>query len=408
MIRVFGITGTNGKTTAACMLRNILEQKGPCGLVGTIEYIIKDKTYIPENTTPGEKRLRQLFSEMDKEGVTDCVMEVSSHGLDQNRVGKVVFSGVGFTNLSHDHLDYHKDMESYYQTKKKLFRDDSISRCVTVDDSYGSRLYRELKAEGTGTGLKSCSIKMQDADFYGKIISSNIDGSVMDLYEGGVYICRLKVNMPGLHFASDALLAASMARQSGASAEDIAKGIGTLLTVKGRMEMTGMQDDTLGIVDYAHTPDGLERLLETVSGICRGKLFCVFGCGGFRDHEKRREMGEIAGRYSDYCIITNDNPRGEPPENIAQAIEEGLHPTGCGYTIILDRAQAIKRAVSLADKWDIIVVAGKGHEVCQISGGRAVPFDDKKVLKEFLEKKYERTYNETDRSSDMRPCDFRE
>ena len=407
MIRVFGITGTNGKTTAACMLRNILEQKGPCGLVGTIEYIIKDKTYVPENTTPGEKRLKQLFTEMENQGVKDCVMEVSSHGLDQNRVGMVAFSGVGFTNLSHDHLDYHRDMESYYQTKKKLFLDENVSRCVTVDDSYGSRLYRELKASGTVSDLKSCSIRMREADFYGKIVSGNIGGSIMDVYEDGIYMCRLNVNMPGFHFASDALLAASMARQSGASAEDIAGGIGSLSSVKGRMEMIGVPDDTLGIVDYAHTPDSMERLLETVSESCRGKLLCVFGCGGFRDREKRREMGKIAGIYSDYCIITNDNPRGEPPENIAQAIEEGLHPTGCGYEIILDRAQAIKRAVSLADKWDIIVVAGKGHEACQISGGLVIPFDDKKVLKEFLEKKYEKTYNETDRGSYFRLHNFR-
>jgi UDP-N-acetylmuramoyl-L-alanyl-D-glutamate--2,6-diaminopimelate ligase len=301
-------------------------------------------------------------------------------------------------------------MERYYQIKKKLFEDDSLNRCVTVDDAYGSRLYRELKTAGNAAGqnLKTCSVKLQEADFYGKIVSSSISGSVMEVYENGVLLCRLRVNMPGVHFASDALLAAGMARQAGASAEDIAHGISSVQSVKGRMEMIGRADETLGIVDYAHTPDGLERLLETVSGICRGRIICVFGCGGFRDHEKRSEMGSIAGRYSDYCIITNDNPRGEPPENIAQAIEEGLHPTGCGYAIILDRAQAIKRAVSLADKWDIIVVAGKGHEAYQLSGGQAVPFDDRKVLKEFLEKKYERTYNEADRNGYRRPADLSE
>jgi UDP-N-acetylmuramoyl-L-alanyl-D-glutamate--2,6-diaminopimelate ligase len=162
------------------------------------------------------------------------------------------------------------------------------------------------------------------------------------------------------------------------------------------MQFIGDPDDTLGIVDYAHTPDSLEKLLQAASQHRRGKMICVFGCGGFRDRGKRRIMGEIAGRYSDFCIITSDNPRGEPPENIALAIEEGMHPTGCGYSIILDRYQAIKRAVALADKWDTIVVAGKGHETYQISGDVCVPFNDKEVLKELLEKKYEKTYDERD------------
>ena len=165
--------------------------------------------------------------------------------------------------------------------------------------------------------------------------------------------------------------------------------------VPGRMERIGSDKDTLGIVDYAHTPDGMEKLLTTLSGFKRGKLLCVFGCGGFRDKGKRFLMGETAGTYSDYAIITNDNPRGEPPENICQDIEEGLRPTGCSYQIIFDRYQAIKRAVSLADKWDIIVVAGKGHETYQLSGDQKIPFDDRAVLKELLEKKYEKNYDET-------------
>ena len=162
------------------------------------------------------------------------------------------------------------------------------------------------------------------------------------------------------------------------------------------MELIGEEADTLGVVDYAHTPDGLEKLLSTLALFKRGRLICVFGCGGFRDKGKRPLMGEIAGNYSDYCVITNDNPRGEPPENICQSIEEGLYPTGCDYCILLDRYQAIKRAVSLATKWDIIVVAGKGHETYQLSGDEKLPFDDRKVLKELLENKYEKTYNETD------------
>ena len=191
------------------------------------------------------------------------------------------------------------------------------------------------------------------------------------------------------------MLAASMARQAGIEFSHLRAGL-LELHVPGRMQQIGSEEDTLGVVDYAHTPDGLEKLLTTLSDLKRGRMLCVFGCGGFRDKGKREMMGRIAGFYSDYCIITNDNPRGEPPENIAQAIEEGLRPTGCPYCIVLDRYQAIKRAVSLADKWDIIVVAGKGHETYQLSGDQKLPFDDRKTLRELLEKKYEKTYGESD------------
>lgn len=407
MIRVFGITGTNGKTTASWMLRNILEKIGPCGLIGTIEYLIKDSRYVPKNTTPGKETLKTLFSEMKRQDVSQCVMEVSSHGIDQGRIDNIKFSGVGFTNLSRDHLDYHNTMEQYYQVKKKLFMMEAVQRTVNLDDEYGMRMYRELLLE-SGEPVKGYSIERQDADYYGKITGISIRGTQMDFYEAGVCLGSLDINMPGKHFASDALLAAAMARQNGVDFPAISKGLREMKTVAGRMEQIGSPEDTLGIVDYAHTPDSLEQLLKTVNEFKRGKLLCVFGCGGFRDKGKRSLMGKIAGLYSDYCIITNDNPRGEPPENIAEAIEEGLHPTGCGYSIILNRYQAIKRAVSLADKWDIIVVAGKGHEMFQVSGSGCVPFDDRKVLKELLEKKYEKTYNAADRDRYGRSSDYKD
>lgn len=369
-------------------------------MIGTIEHIIKNSRYIPENTTPGKELIHRLFTEMEAEQVTDCVMEVSSHGIYQGRVEAVKFAAVGFTNLSRDHLDYHGTMERYYQTKKRLFTSGEMQKTICLDGKYGKRLYNELKAaELPSTGgysTKGCSLEIHDADFYGKIVSGSISGTCMEFYESGIYIGRLEISIPGKHFAEDALLAAAMARQSGIGFDDIKCGLAGIHSVAGRMEQIGIPEDTLGIVDYAHTPDGLENLLKTVSGFCRGKLLCVFGCGGYRDKGKRREMGRIAGSYCDYCIITNDNPRGEPPENIAEEIEEGLHPTGCSYCIILDRYQAVKRAVSLADKWDIIVLAGKGHETYQISGSECRPFDDRKVLKELLEKKYEKTYDEPD------------
>ena len=396
MIKVFGITGTNGKTTASWMLRNILEKAAPCGLIGTIEYIAGNRHYLPENTTPGKKLLGKLLDEMSAQGINQCVMEVSSHGIVQNRTEGVLFYGAGFTNLSHDHLDYHGTMEQYYQTKKRLFMEESVCSAINVDDFYGKRLYGELKELYGFRNVKSFSLECPEADFYGKILNSNISGSEMVLYCNGSAVGKIRVPVPGEHFASDALLAAAMAIQANMPFPLIKSGIEDTKNIPGRMETVGSEDDTLGIVDYAHTPDSLEKLLQTVNCVKRGKILCVFGCGGFRDKTKRGIMGRIAGKYSDYCIITNDNPRGEPPENIAQAIEEGVHSAGCGYCIILDRYQAIKHAVSLSDKWDIIVVAGKGHENYQLSGSEIVPFNDKEVLKELLEKKYEKTYDETD------------
>lgn len=396
MIRVFGITGTNGKTTASWMLRGILEQSAECGLIGTIEHIIGHRHYLPVNTTPGRTHLSGLLTEMKEQNISQCVMEVSSHGIMQGRIANIEFAGLGFTNLSRDHLDYHGSMEEYFKAKQQLFTDNPVNSAVNIDDQYGKRLYAELVPVYGKDNVWNFSLEHPDADIYGKIIKSSLNGTIMEVYEHGKRHGKITVPVPGEHFASNALLAAAMAMQAGTDFSGIKTGIESVRNIAGRMERIGDPDDTLGIVDYAHTPDSLEKLLKTAAQNTRGKLLCVFGCGGFRDKGKRRQMGEIAGRCSDYCIITNDNPRGEPPENILYAIEEGLHPTGCGYCIIPDRYQAIKRAVSLAGKWDIIVVAGKGHENCQISGSEIVPFSDKEVLKELLEKKYEKTYDETD------------
>ena len=396
MTRVFGITGTNGKTTTACMLKEILEQAGKtCGLIGTIEYQIGGKRHIPVNTTPGRDLLRDLFAEMKEEGVEQCVMEVSSHGIDQGRIDDIRIDYAGFTNLSQDHLDYHKTMENYYQVKKQLFLRCTEGAVINGDDPYGKRLYAELRETVDNSSIKRYSLKDTAADYYGKILEKSLLRSRFQFFESGNLLGELEVSIPGEHFVYNAMLAASMARQAGIEFSHLRAGL-LELHVPGRMQQIGSEADTLGVVDYAHTPDGLEKLLTTLSELKRGRMLCVFGCGGFRDKGKREMMGRIAGSYSDYCIITNDNPRGEPPENIAQAIEEGLRPTGCPYCIVLDRYQAIKRAVSLADKWDIIVVAGKGHETYQLSGDQKLPFDDRKTLRELLEKKYEKTYGESD------------
>ncbi len=378
------------------MLREILEaESGACGLIGTIEHRIGTKRYVPKNTTPGKELLKDLFHEMKAQQIDQCVMEVSSHGIHQGRINHIRIAYAGFTNLSQDHLDYHETMEQYYQVKKQLFFQCREGAAINLDDVYGKRLYGELAEQSHVPGLKSYSMEDAGADFYGEITEETLEGSSFLFSEHGRMLGMLKTHMPGEHFVYDAMLAAAMARQAGVEFSKIQEGLSRLRKVPGRIELIGSMEDTLGVVDYAHTPDGLEKLLTTLSRFKRGKLLCVFGCGGFRDKGKRKLMGEIAGMYSDYCVITNDNPRGEPPENICQAIEEGLYATGCEYTVIFDRYQAIKRAVFLADKWDIIVVAGKGHETYQLSGNEKLPFDDRDVLRKLLEKKYEKTYHET-------------
>lgn len=378
------------------MLREILEaESGACGLIGTIEHRIGTKRYVPKNTTPGKELLKDLFHEMKAQQIDQCVMEVSSHGIHQGRINHIRIAYAGFTNLSQDHLDYHETMEQYYQVKKQLFFQCREGAAINLDDVYGKRLYGELAEQSHVPGLKSYSMEDAGADFHGEITEETLEGSNFLFSEHGRTLGMLKTHMPGEHFVYDAMLAAAMARQAGVEFSKIQEGLSRLRKVPGRIELIGSMEDTLGVVDYAHTPDGLEKLLTTLSRFKRGKLLCVFGCGGFRDKGKRKLMGEIAGMYSDYCVITNDNPRGEPPENICQAIEEGLYATGCEYTVIFDRYQAIKRAVFLADKWDIIVVAGKGHETYQLSGNEKLPFDDRDVLRKLLEKKYEKTYHET-------------
>jgi UDP-N-acetylmuramoyl-L-alanyl-D-glutamate--2,6-diaminopimelate ligase len=378
------------------MLREILEaESGACGLIGTIWHQIGEKRYVPINTTPGKELLKDLFHEMKEQKISQCVMEVSSHGIHQGRIEEIQIAYGGFTNLSQDHLDYHETMEAYYQVKKRLFSKCQAGAAINLDDAYGKRLYQELDEDSRVPDLKSYSLRDPKADFYGEVLEETLEGSTFLFSEKGQVLGKLKTHMPGEHFVYDAVLAAAMARQSGTGFSSIQEGLLGLKKVPGRMELIGSMEDTLGVVDYAHTPDGLEKLLSSLVRFKRGKLLCVFGCGGFRDKGKRPLMGEIAGTYSDYCVVTNDNPRGEPPENICQAIEEGLYPTGCQYTVIFDRYQAIKKAVFLADKWDIIVVAGKGHEAYQLSGDKKLPFDDRRVLRELLEKKYEKTYNET-------------
>lgn len=386
MTDVFAITGTNGKTTASYMLRNILCYSGrKTGLIGTITHQIGEEEYSPVNTTPGKDLLRTYFDKMDSKHMDCCVIEASSHGLVQGRLDDTEISYGAFTNLTQDHLDYHKTMEEYFRCKCLLFERNLKGGAVNADDSWGQKI---LKSYGKIDKLASVSMKDRHCDYFGKTAEADITGQVLEIYIKGEYAGDVRLSMPGVQFAYDALIAIGLAYEYGIEFDKIRAGIETLRSVPGRWQLVWDRDNIRAIVDFAHTPDALERLLKTARNLTDGQIICMFGCGGDRDTGKRFQMGEIAGRYSDYVIVTSDNPRGEDPEDITARIEEGVYSTGASYSVIPDRKKAIRKAAVLARKNTLIIVAGKGHEKYQIIGDKKLPFDDVRILKEFLEEKY--------------------
>lgn len=368
------------------MLRNILCYSGrKTGLIGTITHQIGEEEYSPVNTTPGKDLLRTYFDKMDSKHMDCCVIEASSHGLVQGRLDDTEISYGAFTNLTQDHLDYHKTMEEYFRCKCLLFERNLKGGAVNADDSWGQKI---LKSYGKKDKLASVSMKDRHCDYFGKTAEADITGQVLEIYIKGEYAGDVRLSMPGVQFAYDALIAIGLAYEYGIDFDKIRAGIETLRSVPGRWQLVWDRDNIRAIVDFAHTPDALERLLKTARNLTDGQIICMFGCGGDRDTGKRFQMGEIAGRYSDYVIVTSDNPRGEDPEDITARIEEGVYSTGASYSVIPDRKKAIRKAAVLARKNTLIIVAGKGHEKYQIIGDKKLPFDDVRILKEFLEEKY--------------------
>lgn len=381
---LYGVTGTNGKTTIAYMLKSIIEADGsPCGMIGTIGYHVGSKEYEAQNTTPESCDLQHMFAEMKTEGVADCVMEVSSHALALGKVDDLVFEASIFTNLTSDHMDFHKDPEDYFLAKKKLFYLTKGAAVTNLDDEYGKRLYEELKKDGKE--VYGYSLKDKKADYFGEILETTEKGSQILVAEKQKRAEMLKINTPGIFTIYNALAATACARSAGYSFLSIQRGLEALKGVPGRFELVENNKGIIAIVDYAHTPDGLEKVLKTATDFKKGRLICVFGCGGDRDKRKRSLMGMTAGKYSDYCIITSDNPRTEKQEAITADIEAGIYETGCNYEVIENRYDAIKKAVSIYKKGDIIMVAGKGHETYQIIGTEKLHFDDREVVKQIIE-----------------------
>jgi UDP-N-acetylmuramoyl-L-alanyl-D-glutamate--2,6-diaminopimelate ligase len=376
-LKLIGITGTNGKTTSSYMIKSILEAAGfKVGLIGTIANYIGDKKIEAHRTTPESLELHELFNDMVKSGVEYCVMEVSSHSLALNRVYGITFQCGIFTNLTRDHLDFHKTFEEYFNAKLLLFKSSNIS-IVNIDDEYGEKIESLVNSKIVKYSLeKTADVSAEKVNMHSRGIQFEI--KYKDESED------INLMIPGKYNVYNALCAASACLTQGINFEAIRQGLENV-TVPGRCEIV-TKEFNLGfeiIVDYAHTPDGLDNILKTAREFTEGKLISVFGCGGDRDKTKRPIMGKIASDLSDIAIVTSDNPRSEKPMAIINDILAGINKDN--YIVIENRREAIERAVQIAGKGDVIVVAGKGHEDYQEINGKTISFDERVIIKEIIE-----------------------
>jgi len=372
---VVGITGTNGKTTSAFLVRGLLEAVGrPCGLLGTVTSVVGGEERPVVRTTPEAIELQATFRAMLDGGDRACAMEVSSHALELHRVDGVRFAVALFTNLSQDHLDFHPDMEAYFQAKRRLFLAEPGVRIVNVDDAYGRRLAAEFP-DAVTVGIAS-----EDAAVRALDVRTGPEGSefVLRAPEGE---WPVRLPLPGRFNVANALGAWAAARALGHDGAELAAALASAPRVPGRLEPVDEGQPFTVLVDYAHKPDALESALRAARELAEGRVLVVFGAGGDRDRGKRPLMGEIAARLADVGIVTSDNPRSEDPEAIIDEILAG----GPGLEREVDRRAAIERAIALAAPGDVLVIAGKGHEREQeLAGGRREPFDDVAVARAAL------------------------
>jgi len=379
-MKIIGITGTNGKTTSAFMMKAILEEQGhKVGLIGTIaNYIGKEKIHT-ERTTPESLELHELFKKMVEAGVGYCVMEVSSHSLYLDRVYGIEFCESIFTNLTQDHLDFHKTFENYFNAKLKLF-EFSKNSVFNTDDSYGKKAYNLIKSSKLSYGLNS------SADVRASDIKMHSRGNEFTLeYKETSF--EIELNIPGKYNVYNALGCIAVCIHQGIEIAAIKLGL-QKVQVLGRCELV-LNDYNLGfeiILDYAHTPDALENILKTVREFTKGKLICVFGCGGDRDKTKRAIMGKIGTDLSDISIITSDNPRTEDPTQIINDVVKGIEKQG--FEIVEDRTTAIGRAIEIASIGDVIVIAGKGHEDYQVLKNKTIHFDEREIVSDILKERF--------------------
>ena len=374
-----GVTGTNGKTTIATLLAKQFEKAGfKSGLISTIKILVGDKEIPTTHTTPDSLMINKVLREMVDQGVSHCFMEVSSHGIHQKRTSGLVFKGGVFTNLTHDHLDYHKTFAEYRDVKKSFFDHlpSTAFALVNLDDKNGNIMLQNTKAKKYGYALKT------EADYKARIIENQFNGLLLNFNGQEVW-----TKLIGSFNAYNLLAIYGTADLLGIEKYDNLRTLSELDNVSGRFQHAVSKGGVNAIIDYAHTPDALKNVLETINSIrtYNEQVITVVGCGGDRDKTKRPKMGNIASSLSNQVVFTSDNPRGEDPEQIIKEVEAGVRPENYKKTIsITDRKQAIKTACKLAQEGDIILVAGKGHETYQIIGNQKTGFDDFEITNQLL------------------------
>ena len=378
---VIGVTGTNGKTSITTFLNEILTSaNNKVGLIGTIKIFDGDNAIESSSTTPESIDLQSYFNQMIDNGCKYCAMEVSSHALALNRVAQTKYKVGVFTNLTPDHLDFHKDLEDYRNAKEKLFYMTTNANVINIDDKGGQEIYKNIK--DLDTKCYSYGIDNK-ADFMAKDIKIEARGVsyrlITPTYEEDIF-----VPVPGKFTVYNTLAVIATCYALEIPKEIVINGLKNTGGVAGRFETISNDKGISVIVDYAHTPDALENVIKTAREFAKNRIITVFGCGGDRDTTKRPLMGNIAQKYSDICIVTSDNPRTEAPKLIIDDILEGLDKTKENYKVVVDRKEAIKEAIEMAEKDDVILIAGKGHENYQIIGKVKHHFDDKEIANEFL------------------------
>lgn len=381
---VVGVTGTNGKTTTVYLLDSIFRSSGEkSGLIGTVELKIGEEREKLSHTTPESLDLQRILARMAESSVRKVAMEVSSHAIDQGRIEGISYKALAFTNISRDHLDYHKTFAEYRKVKKKLFEDHKwVLKVVNIDDDLGAEIAATLKEVITYGVEKKADIVATD-------LSVSPEGTCFTLNLGNETL-PVRLKLKGKFNVYNSLAAAGVAWALGCSLEEIKRGLEAVEGIPGRMEFIDGGQDFFVVVDYAHTPDGLEKVLNNSREICKGRLIVVFGCGGDRDRGKRPLMGKVAASLSDFAIITSDNPRSEDPEAIISQIEKGFLEVKKGdYLRVPDRREAIVKAVEMAGPGDLVLIAGKGHEDYQMFKDKTVHFSDREEALNALRRKGE-------------------
>ena len=382
-LKIIGITGTNGKTTSAFIIKSILEKAGfMTGLIGTIANYIGNKKVDAVRTTPESYELHELFKNMVDAGVEYCVMEVSSHSLELDRVYGIQFEEGIFTNLTRDHLDFHKTFENYYNAKFKLFERSNHS-IINLDDPYGANIVKDIEERGVKTKVSTFSIE-KESDFKAFEIKSHSNGSEFKVNLESIE--EFSINIPGEYNIYNSLGCIICAYNLNIPMDKIKEGLSDVV-IPGRCELVAKEKNLPYsiIIDYAHTPDGLENILSTVKAFTKNRMISVFGCGGDRDKVKRPQMGKIGCELSDIAIITSDNPRSEEPMDIINDIVKPLNYDN--FVIEVNRKEAIRKAMNMALEGDVIVIAGKGHETYQILKDETIHFDEREVVYDILEGK---------------------